>query len=192
MKWIYRLSSLVILCAALSLPFYADYRSGGSFLELEKIPGKIMSALSPSKSEINAEISSNSSGQTIRKQSPTLTSADQEAPVSSEGSSDGKITYYRWQDEQGQWHFSDQAPEVASEKALIDPNALSTISGMDQSVIDRTMVNGSEESQSRNSPPKFTETEPSLDNLGNVMENAQQAAQMMQERNEALSQIVGE
>ncbi len=192
MKWIYRLSSLVILCAALSLPFYADYRSGGAFLELEKIPGKIMSALSPSKSEINAEISSNSSGQTIRKQSPTLTSADQESPVSTEGSNDGKITYYRWQDEQGQWHFSDQAPEVASERALIDPNALSTISGMDQSVIDRTMVNGSEESQSRNSPSKFTETEPSLDNLSNVMENAQQAAQMMQERNKALSQIVGE
>ena len=191
MKWIYRLSSIVILCAALSLPFYADYRSGGSFLELENIPERIMSALSPSSAEMNAELSANNSGQTIRNDgsaSSPLGSFDQQNSVSNEG----KVSYYRWQDEQGQWHFSDQAPEVASEKAELDPDALSTISAMDQSVIDSTLVNGNSEGQSLTGPPKFTATEPSLDNLSNVMENAQQAAQMMQERNEALKHIVGE
>lgn len=190
MKWIYRLSSIVILCAALSLPFYADYRSGGSFLELEKIPEKIISTLSPSKAEMNSEMNS-SSLQTNRTGSPDqgpLITVDQEDSVNN----DGKVTYYRWQDEQGQWHFSDQAPDVVSEKAELDPDALSTISAMDQSIIDRTIENGSDESPSPNGPPAFTETDPSLDNLSNVMENAQQAAQMMQERNEALSQIVGE
>ncbi|KZZ80123.1 hypothetical protein A3767_30960 [Oleiphilus sp. HI0133] len=63
---------------------------------------------------------------------------------------------------------------------------------MDQAVIDSTMVNAASKSKSQSSPPRFTDTEPSLDNLSNVMENAQQAANMMQERNEALSQIVGE
>lgn len=183
MKWIYRLSSVVILCAALSLPFYADYRSGGSFLELDKLPAKIISALSPSSAEIN--------GQTMRENKApqnTSTSTDLKQPLSSEG----KVTYYRWQDEQGQWHFSDQAPDVAAEKAEVDPDALPTISGMDQAVIDSTMASGSDKSKANNRSPEFIASEPSLDNLSNVMENAQQAAQMMQERNEALSQIVGE
>lgn len=187
MKWVYRLSSLVILGAALSLPFYADYRSGGAFLELSKIPEKVISAFSSSKAKLTTE----------DRDQPSLSGSSTQSPLNSiqpanPESTDGKVTYYRWQDEQGQWHFSDQAPEVDSEKAELDPNALSTISGMDQAVIDSTMVNAASKSQSQSSPPRFTDTQPSLDNLSNVMENAQQAANMMQERNEALSQIVGE
>lgn len=185
MKWIYRLSSVVILCAALSLPFYADYRSGGSFLNLEKIPEKIISALKPSSAEIQTQ--DDSMGNSLQSLN---TDADSNLDITPK--SGGEVTYYRWQDEHGQWHFSDQAPEVAAEKAVVDPNALSTISGMDKALIDRANNSGSASGPAQNKPPAFTASEPSLENLTNVMENAQQAAQMMQERNEALSQIVGE
>lgn len=185
MKWIYRLSSVVILCAALSLPFYADYRSGGTFLELDKLPEKITSALKPSSAEIQVhDVSESTSPQSLS------TSAGADPDITP--NSNGEVTYYRWQDEHGQWHFSDQAPEVAAEKAVVDPNALSTISGMDKALIDRTNNSGKKTASTQNNMPAFTASEPSLDNLTNVMENAQQAAQMMQERNEALSQIVGE
>ena len=185
MKWIYRLSSVVILCAALSLPFYADYRSGGTFLELDQLPEKIISAIKPSSAELQ--------GAPISVQTePASLEAGADSPAQTAVNSSGAITYYRWQDEQGQWHFSDQAPDVASEKAVVDPNALSTISGMDKELIERTNSQGKNTAPEQNSPPAFTATEPSLENLTNVMENAQQAAQMMQERNEALSQIVGE
>lgn len=177
MKWIYRLSSIVILGAALSLPFYADYRSGGSFLELDTIPEKIVSALTPSEASINGEPAND-----LLEETKDTALSKQEAGNS--------ITYYRWQDKDGQWHFSDQAPDGASEKASINPDALPTISGMDQSVIDSTM--GKKDETSQTIAPSVTASEPSLDNLTHVMENAQQAAQMMQQRNEALSQIVGE
>ena len=182
MKWIYRLSSIVILGAALSLPFYADYRSGGSFLELDKVPDKIISALTPSEATINGQ-----------EANEAVNSAAGSAP-STASQTNNSITYYRWQDDQGQWHFSDQAPEGISEKASIDPNALQTISGMDQAVIDSAMGNNNEAEQmtEQKAAPDFTSSEPSLNNLTNVMENAQQAAQMMEQRNETLNQIVGE
>lgn len=176
MKWIYRLSSVVILVAALSLPFYADYKNGGSMMDFKSVPEKIISAITPSSASIDGK---------------PVDQIDELGEENAENSSI-KVGYYRWQDEHGQWHFSDTKPSVNSERMVVDPNDLSTISAMDADLVARASQERNPEAAKQSDAKDMQSTELSLDNLSNVMENAQQAAQMMQERNNALSEIVGE
>ena len=176
MKWIYRLSSVVILVAALSLPFYANYKNGGSMMDFKSVPEKIISAITPSSASIDGE------------------PVDQTGELGEENTENTsiKVGYYRWQDEHGQWHFSDTKPSVKSERMVVDPNDLSTISAMDADLVAKATQERNPEAAKQSDTKDMQSTELSLDNLSNVMENAQQAAQMMQERNNALSEIVGE
>jgi len=185
-KWFYRLLTVIILVGALSLPFYADYRSGGSFLNLASIPSKVAQAIPESFEDMRTSIVSrvNSIG--------GASNEDQENPTDNITGSTQNQAYYRWQDEHGQWHFSDEAPAGKSERAILKPEQLSTISAMDESLIQRTMNQGKASSTSSlSAAPNFSESTatPSLENVSELVQNAQHAAQLMNERNQALHNI---
>jgi len=181
-KWIYRSTSILILLAALSLPFYADYRSNGTLLDVSSIIDRVKQAVLPSSGTINGK--------------PIDSSEEGEGSVSSttpEGDKpEGAVTYYRWQDENGQWHFSDEPINDQSEQKHIDPNALQTISAMDADVIERANAPEVAETSSSVQPSAMPDTELSFENASKVMENAEKAAELMNQRNEALRQVIGE
>ena len=174
MKWVYRLFSVIILVGALSLPFYADYQAGGDFLNIKEMPDKLMSAITPSSGGI-------------------YTDEPKGSQVNNAPEAKGSKEYYRWQDEHGQWHFSDEKPSNQKnvQSAQLKPEALQTISGMDPSLINKTYQNDS--SNLNTSPALSTSesmTQPTLENMTEVMQNARDAAQLMNERNRALHQLV--
>lgn len=189
MKWFYRLLTVVILVGAISLPFYADYRSGGSFLDLASIPHKIAKAIPKSIDEISSRISNSIGGES----SNTAEGAEKDMAARTEGSnSTQNQAYYRWQDEHGQWHFSDQKPSGKSERAVLKPEQLSTISAMDDTLINQTVhPNSNDNALSARSGSEFSQDgdTPSLDNLSELVQNAQHAAQLMNERNQALNDL---
>ena len=46
---------------------------------------------------------------------------------------------YKWQDQQGQWHYSDQPnPEGTSEKVILDPRDITVVAAEDTSILKGT------------------------------------------------------
>lgn len=182
MKWFYRLFSIGILLAALSLPFYADYKANGDFLSLQSFADSAKNWMLSGKNLLSEVTSSKAE-----------TTSNAEAIAN-----DGSNTVYRWQDASGQWHFSDAAPEQTErsnevEKIQVKPEDLQTISAMDEALIEQTNQADSRSNTSSASTQKATLDDTlSFDNAINIMQNAQDASALMQERNNALREIVGE
>lgn len=120
----------------------------------------------------------------------------------SDATTDEKVTYYRWVDEQGQVHFSSQAPtgQNVEKKTLLpntnivkatkipQPEEDSPEGGRVLSLTKKGGQGGEGGSGSGDDEP-FNPYSP--DGVKKMIDNAQQAAQMMENRNKQLGKVTG-
>jgi hypothetical protein len=164
MKWYYRFFVVAILAAALIGPFFIKSPDGKPVMEMPTAQDFIPEQLFSGGSNSNTG-----------------------SPLSSDGPS-----YYKWQDEQGQWHYGDQPPTDSSKVSTlqVDTNT-NIIQGLK---IEPEVTEGipQEVNQQQKLPDRLTSGELSMENAVNSINDALLVRDMMESRNEQLKAITGE
>ena len=162
MKWFFRLLTLGSMVVALSVPFWINQQRDAA------------SGDAP-----------DSGGFTLNRLDPAL-------PGSSER------TVFKWQDENGRWHYSDAAPAgTQAQSVTVDTRAniiqsvpvaetLPELAAADAAM--KTPRKNTSESPSDDTPTEMEDLL-SLDRLKNILQDTQQARQLMEQRNEALRDL---
>lgn len=96
---------------------------------------------------------------------------------------------FKWQDDQGVWHYGDQAPAAAQNIQTVSVDSrTNVIQGMKKE--EQTNSDPAKLAAEKMTPPDSGVL--TLDRAMNVMNDAKLAAQSMEARNAQLQQIVGE
>lgn len=155
---------LLVLAAALAGPFFIKGPDGDPLLTGSDIKQSFQKAASSAKRKFRS------------------VSTDTQRALGNDDA--GKTTVHKWQDANGQWHYSDEAPEGAeSETLVVDP---------DVNVMDAVPVNKTGQTID-NTPAETDSTEISqplipLPTPGRVKESLQKtrdAKQQVEDRNQA-------
>ncbi len=164
MKWYYRFFTVAILAAAIIGPFFLKKPDGKPVMEMPTAQDFIPDKLFPGGSD-----SGNNS-------------------VSSSGQ-----TYYKWQDEHGQWHYGDQPPTTASKVSTlqVDTNT-NIIQSLKIEPEEKAVEEPQQASQPQKLPDRLTSGELSVDNAVNALNDAILVRDMMESRNKQLKAITGE
>tara|TARA_R110002072_G_scaffold140765_9_gene285259 strand:- start:21679 stop:22182 length:504 start_codon:yes stop_codon:yes gene_type:complete len=167
MKWYYRFFTVAILAVALIGPFFVDKPDGEPMMEMPSARDFIPDQLIPE----------GDSGASISSLSPS-----------------SNQTYYKWQDDQGQWHYSDQPPTSSNTVSTLQ---VDTNTNIIQSLkIEPEEPEESEESvqatQQEKLPERLTSGELSFENAANALNDAKLVRDMMESRNQQLKAITGD
>ena len=168
MKWVFRLPIIVMLLAALAMPFFLKEKNGRPAFEAPDMGA-------------------------ITEFSPTelFTSKPEEKSIVSDSTH-----VYKWQDENGQWHYGDKAPQNQASRSLqtveLDPNTnLIQSLKLPEDKDDQEVTNN----KAKELTAEMTSPDEdmfSLERLQNVMKDAQLAADAMESRNDVLKKIAGD
>ena len=107
-------------------------------------------------------------------------------------SSSGGPNYYKWQDEQGQWHYGDQPPVDSSKVSTLQ---VDTNTNIIQSLKIEPEVKEDipqEANQQQKLPDRLTSGELSMENAVNSINDALLVRDMMESRNQQLKALTGE
>lgn len=163
MKWYYRFFTVAILAAALIGPFFLEKPDGKPIMEMPTAADFIPDKLMPA----------GDSGSIGSISSP----ANQ--------------TFYKWQDEQGQWHYGDQPPtgstKVSTLQVDTNTNIIQSLK-IEPEKTEETI----EPTQQKKLPERLTDGELSFENATNALKDAKLVRDMMESRNEQLKAITGE
>lgn len=159
MKWIYRLFTVAILGGAMLLPFFINNHEGKPMFSIPEAGDLVPSA---------------------------LTSGQDNSPLPSISTSQ---TFYKWQDENGTWHYGDAPPAKASGFSTIEidsnTNVIQSIPSADEP------PPASNVNQVNTSPDTSTSVGNvlSLDRAMNVLQDAQKVQGLMDNHNAQLEAI---
>lgn len=135
MKYFAYLTIMVLLISVLAL-FYLQRPDGQSWLTTNKITNK--------SSEIKQQLvslSSDAFDNALTLVKNASNKVVENVSVSTTGTATTII--YKWQDETGQWHYSDQPnPDGASQKMALDPNDITVVSAEDTSILKGSAKSG--------------------------------------------------
>lgn len=95
-----------------------------------------------------------------------------------------KITYYKWQDAEGNWHMSDQKPEgIQAQQLETNPNA---------NIIQSVAVPQKKPKAEKSSQDSLDSAHPAayLSRAKQTMEDAEQARDLLNQRNQELEDFV--
>ena len=163
MKWYYRFFTVAILAAALIGPFFLEKPDGQPIMEMPTASDFIPDKLMSDSGSSEGISSSSSSNQ----------------------------TFYKWQDEHGQWHYGDQAPTSSNKVSTLQ---VDTNTNIIQSL--KIEPEETEESvqttQQKKLPERLTSGELSFENASNALNDAKLVRDMMESRNSQLKAITGE
>jgi len=168
MKWIYRLFTLGILSAAIIGPFFLKTQNGQPVIEMPSVDDFIPDQIIPD----------------------SLMPGSGQPSDAAATSSTGK-TFYKWQDEHGNWHYGDQPPVGGPKVSTlqVDTNA---------NIIQSFKIEPEEEDESLPNQPaqaklpeRLGSGELTLDSAVNIMDDAKAVAEMMNSRNEQLKTLSG-
>lgn len=167
MKLIFRFITLGILAAAIILPFFVKTENGRPTLAMpttaDFIPDKIL------PDSITGNTSSNPS-------------------ASQKSSSSNKVSFYKWQDAAGNWHFGDQPPADAKNLKSMNVNT-------NANIIKSVKIEKEDNSsfyEAPKAPAHLTDGQLTADDAMNIMGDARAVRDMMESRNDALKSFVGE
>lgn len=164
MKWYYRFFAVAILAAALIGPFFIEKPDGNPVMEMPNVSDFIPDKLKSTGNSDNSVISS--------------------SPSSNQ-------TFYKWQDEQGQWHYGDQPPTSSNKVSTlqVDTNT-NIIQGLkiEPEKTEETIENP----QQKKLPDRLTSGELSFENATNSLKDAMLVRDMMESRNAQLKAITGD
>jgi Domain of unknown function (DUF4124) len=192
MKWLFRLFSVVLLLGALSTPIYLHYKKNGDQISISAIATDIGRSAKQAIDKLKGAFGQNTAG-AEGSSSMGLEAAGE----ADNGDGNPSLTkLYQWQDESGQWHFSDTPPE---DKGATGNVAQRVIDSKDVMTVPAISTSGSTGGLDNNkatsngwSTTNQTDDVLSIENAVNVMDNAKAAAQQMEQRNQALKEIVGD
>lgn len=168
MKWLFRLPIIVMLMAALAMPFFLKEKNGRPAFEAPDIGS--MAKFSPT------ELFSNDPKEISSVSEPTHV--------------------YKWQDENGQWHYGDKPPINSQSSSLqtveLDPNTnvIQSLKIPEQESKEDLGNDRAKELVDEMTAPE--EDMLSFERLQNVMKDAQLAADAMESRNDVLKKIAGD
>ena len=163
MKWYYRFIVVAILAAAIVGPYFIKKPDGKPIMELPTA-----SDFMPDKLLTN-----------------TASSGDNNT-----ASSYGQ-TYYKWQDDQGQWHYGDQPPTSSGKVSTLQVNPNTNII-QSLKIEPEIEEQPQQANQQQTLPSRLSNGEISFDNAVNVLNDATLVRDMMESRNEQLKALVGE
>ncbi|KZY28405.1 MULTISPECIES: DUF4124 domain-containing protein [unclassified Oleiphilus] len=167
MKMISRFITISILAAAIILPFFFKMDNGKPTLAMptsaDLIPDKIL---------------------------PDSLTGNESSSSTTSSSSSNKVSFYKWQDATGMWHYGDRPPAGAQNVSTMNVNT-------NVNIIQSVKIESDEESTSAYAPqPKMSETladgQLTADDAFNAMSDAKAVRDMMESRNETLKAITGE
>lgn len=163
MKWYYRFLVVAILAGALIGPYFIKKPDGNPIMKMPAVSDFIPDKLLPDGSSPSINNTSSSSGK----------------------------SYYKWQDDQGQWHYGDQPPTTPSKVSTLQ---VDTNTNIIQSLkIEPEAEEQAEQVNQQNKlPDRLTSGELSFENAVNALNDATLVRDMMESRNEQLKAIVGE
>ena len=101
-------------------------------------------------------------------------------------SSSGLTTVYKWQDDEGNWHFSDRPVVESSEKLTYNPNANIIQSLAKKEEPQKVKVTPFESTPDQKGPSLTTVP---MDQVPELMDQAKQYQSLIDQRNEALEQF---
>jgi hypothetical protein len=168
MKLIFRFITFGILAVAIILPFFLTTENGKPKLAMptadDFIPDKIL---------------------------PDSITGNQSEKPKANTSSGNKVSFYKWQDAEGVWHYGDRPPAGAKNLSTMNVNTNVNI------IKSLELEPEKEETAFNNSPqPKMSETladgELTPEDALNIMGDAKAVRDMMESRNDSLKSIVGE
>ncbi len=168
MKLITRFITICLLAAAIILPFFFKVENGKPTLAMptsaDLIPDKIL---------------------------PDSITGNQSSPSSTSNSSSNKVSFYKWQDADGMWHYGDRPPPSAKNLSTMNVNT-------NANIIQSLKLESDEEEKEfeQETKPKMSETladgQLTADDALNIMGDAKAVRDMMESRNDALKSIVGD
>lgn len=163
MKWYYRFFVVALLAAALIGPYFIKKPDGKPIMEMPTAKDFIPEKLFSGDSNSNTGSSSIS----------------------------GSPSYYKWQDEQGQWHYGDQPPMDSSKVSTLqvdtNTNIIQSLKIEPEIKEDEPQAN-----QPKKLPDRLTSGELSLENAVNSINDAILVRDMMESRNDQLKAITGD
>lgn len=164
MKWYYRFFVVAILAAALIGPFFIKTPDGKPVMEMPTAKDFIPEKLFSSESDSNIS-----------------------SPLPS-----GKQSYYKWQDELGQWHYGDQPPSDSSKVSTLQVDTNTNIIQSLKIEPEMTEDVPPEANQQQKLPDRLSNGELSMENALNSINDALLVRDMMESRNEQLKAITGD
>ncbi|KZZ75133.1 hypothetical protein A3766_09355 [Oleiphilus sp. HI0132] len=168
MKMISRFITISILAAAIILPFFFKMDNGKPTLAMptsaDLIPDKIL---------------------------PDSLTGNESSSSTASSSSSNKVSFYKWQDATGMWHYGDRPPAGAQNVSTMNVNT-------NVNIIQSLKLDSEEgeTSSGKTSQPKMSDTladgQLTVDDAFNAMSDAKAVRDMMESRNETLKAITGE
>lgn len=163
MKWYYRFFVVAILAAALIGPYFIKKPDGKPIMDMPTASDFIPDRLLPGSSSPNNDNTPTSSSQ----------------------------TYYKWQDDQGQWNYGDQPPSSPGKVSTLQVDSNTNII-QSLKIEPEIEEQPQEANQQKKLPERLTNGELSFDNAVNALNDATMVRDMMESRNEQLKAIVGD
>ncbi|MFY8329040.1 DUF4124 domain-containing protein [Pseudoalteromonas sp. ZZD1] len=134
MKYFAYLAVMVLLISVVAL-FYLKRPDGQAWLTTEQVTSK-----SDALKEQMVALSSDTLDQAVKL--VTDTSSKVVEKVTS-GAKPSTTVIYKWQDDTGQWHYSDQPnPKGNSEQVVLDPNDVTVVAAEDTSILKGSAKSG--------------------------------------------------
>ena len=164
MKWYYRFFTVAILAVALIGPFFID-----------KPDGEPMMKMPTAKDFIPDQLIPDGGSDAIISNSPLPSNQ----------------TYYKWQDEQGQWHYGDQPPTSSNTVSTLQVDTNTNII-QSLKIEPEETEDSFQTSQQEKLPDRLTNGELSFENAANALKDATLVRDMMESRNDQLKAIVGD
>ncbi|MFV1873978.1 MAG: DUF4124 domain-containing protein [Oleiphilus sp.] len=165
MKWFYRLFTVGMLAAVVIGPFLLKKPDGKPIMEMPTAGDFIPDKLMPGNDDSSEQ--SSVSGQ-------------------------GNQTFYKWQDEQGQWHYGDQPPVESAKVSTLQVDTNTNIIQSLKVAPKEADTSEPDIPQQKKLPERLSNGELSFENASNAMNDAILVRDMMETRNSQLKAITGE
>lgn len=134
MKYFTYLAVMVLLISVVAL-FYLKRPDGQAWLTTEQVTNK-----SDALEEQMVALSSDTFDQAVKLVADTSSKVVEKVTSSTKPST---TVIFKWQDDTGQWHYSDQPnPNGNSEQVVLDPNDVTVVAAEDTSILKGSAKSG--------------------------------------------------
>lgn len=125
---------IMLLLISITTLFYLKRPDGKSWLSADQI-----SQTSTNLKTQAVALSNNTLDEAVK----LVTSAHSNMVNKVKGDLSSSTVIYKWQDQHGQWHYSDQPnPQGYSEKVILDPNDITVVEAEDTSILKGSAKSG--------------------------------------------------
>lgn len=174
MKYFAYLTVMVLLISVVAL-FYLKRPDGQTWLNAEQVTNK-----SGALKEQVVALSSDALDQAVKLVADTGSKVVKKVSLSTVPAT---TVIYKWQDDTGQWHYSDQPnPNGSSEQMVLDPEDVTVVSSEDTSILKGSAKSGGI------SPSKTPTSAYDPVVIKKLFDDAEQVKSKLEQRNRAFEQ----